>query len=115
MLAAAKRPSLALDVNIVQDNLPIEVAPRVFIGSIHAAFNQEALLSLKITHVSSLKLFEGIIEGRPKSLKMYYFIALVIILTETFPSLQLQILNASRLPPSFPKNFTYLSVDVRDK
>ena len=89
MLAAAKRPSLALDVNIVQDNLPIEVAPRVFIGSIHAAFNQEALLSLKITHVSSLKLFEGIIEGRPKSLKMYYFIALVIILTETFTSLQL--------------------------
>ena len=53
MLAAAKRPTLALDVDIVQDNFPIEVAPKIFIGSIHAAFNQEALLSLKITHVSS--------------------------------------------------------------
>jgi hypothetical protein len=51
MLALAKRPTLALDVNIVQDNLPIEVAPKLYIGSIHAAFNQEALLSHKITHV----------------------------------------------------------------
>ena len=52
MLALAKRPSLALDVNIVQDNLPIEIAPNLYIGSIHAAFNQEALISHKITHVS---------------------------------------------------------------
>jgi hypothetical protein len=51
MLAAAKRPTLALDVNIVQDNVPIEIAPKVYIGSIHTAFNQEALLSLNITHV----------------------------------------------------------------
>jgi hypothetical protein len=55
MLALAKRPTLALDVNIVQDNLPIEVAPKLYIGSIHAAFNQEALLSHKITHVRLLR------------------------------------------------------------
>lgn len=54
MLALAKRPTLALDVNIVQDNLPIEIAPKLYIGSIHAAFNQEALLSHKITHVRLL-------------------------------------------------------------
>ena len=52
MLTLAKRPTLALDVNIVQDNLPIEIAPRLYLGSIHAAFNQEALSSHKITHVS---------------------------------------------------------------
>ena len=46
-----KRPTLALDVNVVQDNMPQEVVPRVFIGSIHASFNQDALMSLKITHV----------------------------------------------------------------
>ena len=46
-----KRPTLALDVNVVQDNMPQEVVPRVFIGSIHASFNQDALSSLKITHV----------------------------------------------------------------
>lgn len=52
MLTLAKRPTLALDVNIVQDNLPIEIAPKLYLGSIHAAFNQEALSSHKITHVS---------------------------------------------------------------
>ena len=57
MLALAKRPSLALDVNIVQDNLPIEIAPNLYIGSIHAAFNQDALISHKITHVSDSNCF----------------------------------------------------------
>ena len=47
----SKRPALALDVNVVQDNLPQEIFPHVFIGSIHAAFNQEALISLGVTHV----------------------------------------------------------------
>ena len=38
----------------VQDNMPAEVLPKIFIGSIHAAFNQEALLEKGITHVSAL-------------------------------------------------------------
>lgn len=53
----------------------MEVAPKIFIGSIHSAFNLDALLNNGITHI----------------------------------------LNASRLPITFPKQFTYLSVDIRDK
>ena len=68
MLALAKRPSLALDVNIVQDNLPIEIAPNLYIGSIHAAFNQEALISHKITHVSDNNGFRS--NGRIKFLNL---------------------------------------------
>jgi len=70
-----KKPSLALDTNIVQDNVPQKVITGIFIGSIHAAFNQEALLENGITHI----------------------------------------LNASRVPATFPKNFTYLSIDIRDR
>lgn len=44
---------LELDASIVQDNIPVEIVPGVFIGSIHAAFNQEALLDFNVTHVSS--------------------------------------------------------------
>eukprot|EP00602_Paraphysomonas_sp_CaronLab_P007957 CAMPEP_0185035108 /NCGR_PEP_ID=MMETSP1103-20130426/25857_1 /TAXON_ID=36769 /ORGANISM="Paraphysomonas bandaiensis, Strain Caron Lab Isolate" /LENGTH=709 /DNA_ID=CAMNT_0027572037 /DNA_START=248 /DNA_END=2377 /DNA_ORIENTATION=- len=55
--------------------MPAEVYPKIYIGSIHAAFNQEALMERGITHI----------------------------------------LNASRLPSTFPKNFTYLSIDIRDK
>lgn len=69
------KPSLALDTNIVQDNVPQEIVPGIFIGSIHAAFNQEALARNGITHI----------------------------------------LNASRLPATFPRQFTYLSIDLRDK
>ena len=67
--------SLALETDVVQDNIPCEVIPNIYIGSIHAAFNQEALINLGITHI----------------------------------------LNASRLPSTFPKNFTYLSIDIRDR
>ena len=49
--------------------------PKLFIGSIHAAFNLEKLKELGITHI----------------------------------------LNASGLPATFPRVFTYLSVDLRDK
>jgi hypothetical protein len=70
-----KKPSLALDTNIVQDNVPQMVLPGIFIGSIHAAFNQESLIENGITHI----------------------------------------LNASRVPATFPKNFTYLSIDIRDR
>jgi hypothetical protein len=31
--------------------MPAEVYPNIYIGSIHAAFNQEALLERGITHV----------------------------------------------------------------
>lgn len=74
-MRASKKPTLALDSSIVQDNVPQEILPGIFIGSIHAAFNQEALLEHGITHI----------------------------------------LNASRIPATFPKQFTYLSIDIRDK
>jgi len=70
-----KKPILALDTKIVQDNVPFEVLPKLYIGSIHSSFNLEALNEYGITHI----------------------------------------LNCSRLPASFPKIFTYLSVDIRDK
>ena len=70
-----KKLALAIDADLVQDNMPAEVVPKIFIGSIHAAFNQEALVEKGITHI----------------------------------------LNASRLPSTFPKQFSYLSIDVRDK
>ena len=92
-----KKPTLALDCNIVQDNMPLEIVPKIFIGSIHAAFNQEALRELGITHVSYSSIF-------PPSLHRSDFFAYMS-----------QILNASRLPATFPKQFTYLSVDIRDK
>ncbi len=74
-LKIPKKPTLALDTNIVQDNVPQQVIPGIFIGSIHAAFNQEALLENGISHI----------------------------------------LNASRVPATFPKQFTYLSIDIRDR
>ena len=69
------KPSLSLDASIVQDDVPIEICPKIFIGSIHSAFNQESLQANGITHI----------------------------------------LNCSRLPNTFPKHFTYLAVEVRDK
>jgi hypothetical protein len=71
----ARKPVLALDTSVVQDQLPSEVIPNIYIGSIHAAFALDALLNRKITHV----------------------------------------LNVSRLPSTFPAQFTYLSIDIRDK
>ena len=70
-----KKPALALDTNLVQDNTPQEIVPGIFIGSIHSAFNQDALMKNNISHI----------------------------------------LNASRIPATFPKHFTYLSIDIRDK
>ena len=58
-----------------QDNIPAKVIDGVYIGSIHAAFNQEAMHGRGITHV----------------------------------------LNASGLPATFPRSFTYFTVDLRDK
>lgn len=55
--------------------MPLEVIPKVFIGSIHSAFNAESLNHHGVTHI----------------------------------------LNASRLPITFPKQFTYLSVEIRDR
>ena len=42
----------ALSRALVQDNVPAEVTGRLWIGSIHAAFNQESISRLGITHVS---------------------------------------------------------------
>ncbi|CAM9663446.1 unnamed protein product [Sphacelaria rigidula] len=61
--------------SLVQDNVPSRVMDRLWIGSIHAAFNQDSMQDRGITHV----------------------------------------LNASGLPATFPRQFTYFTVDVRDK
>ncbi|CAN0019135.1 unnamed protein product, partial [Hapterophycus canaliculatus] len=58
-----------------QDNVPAMVTDRLWIGSIHAAFNQDSMQDRGITHV----------------------------------------LNASGLPATFPRQFTYFTVDIRDK
>lgn len=50
-----KKPlCLDLDCSIVQDNVPMEVVPHIFVGSIHVAFNSDALQSKGITHVLNL-------------------------------------------------------------
>jgi len=50
-----KKPlCLDLDCSVVQDNVPMEVVPQIFVGSIHVAFNSEALQSRGITHVLNL-------------------------------------------------------------
>lgn len=56
MMMPRRKPPLALDTSLVQDQLPAEVVPKVYIGSIHAAFALEALQSLNITHVGILTL-----------------------------------------------------------
>lgn len=70
-----KAPGLKLQAAIVQDNVPIEVAPGLFVGSIHAAFNVDALKAKKITHI----------------------------------------LNLAGAYATFPGDFAYLSVSIRDK
>ncbi len=51
MQSSKKRPTLALDSSLVQDNTPIEIVPRLYIGSLYTAFNQDAMVSLGITHI----------------------------------------------------------------
>ncbi|KAL3665323.1 hypothetical protein V7S43_009364 [Phytophthora oleae] len=70
-----KAPGLRLQTSIVQDNIPVEVTTGVFVGSVHAAFNVEALKSNKISHV----------------------------------------LNLAGSYATFPEDFTYLSLSIRDK
>ncbi|TYZ60195.1 hypothetical protein PybrP1_003517 [[Pythium] brassicae (nom. inval.)] len=70
-----KSLGLRLQASIVQDNVPVEVAPGLFIGSIHAAFNVDALREKRISHV----------------------------------------LNLAAAAATFPDDFTYLSVGIRDK
>ncbi|OQS00697.1 hypothetical protein THRCLA_05896 [Thraustotheca clavata] len=74
-MSTRKPPSLALQPSLVQDNLPSEVVPKLWVGSIHAAFNFEAIKERKITHV----------------------------------------LNVSGTVATYPQDFTYLAIDVRDK
>jgi len=46
-----RREIRPLDTGLVQDNVPAQVIPGLFIGSIHAAFNQEGLHDLGVTHI----------------------------------------------------------------
>ncbi|KAG7398543.1 hypothetical protein PHYBOEH_010907 [Phytophthora boehmeriae] len=75
MTSIRKSPGLRLQTSIVQDNIPVELAAGLFIGSIHAAFNVDALKASKITHV----------------------------------------LNLAGSYATFPDDFTYLSLSIRDK
>lgn len=38
-MKGSKKPLLTLDASIVQDDVPLQVVPKIFVGSIHAAFN----------------------------------------------------------------------------
>lgn len=49
-----KSPGLKLQASIVQDNVPVEIAHGVFVGSMHAAYNVDELKRLKITHILNL-------------------------------------------------------------
>ena len=68
------RPS-NLQKALVQDNVPVKIDDKIFVGSLHCAFNQEALKENHITHI----------------------------------------LNVSGMAATFPKDFTYLSIEIRDK
>jgi hypothetical protein len=70
-----RSPGLRLQAAVVQDNVPTEVCEGLFIGSVHAGFNVEALKEKRITHV----------------------------------------LNLAGNYATFPEDFTYLSISVRDK
>ncbi|GMF30239.1 unnamed protein product [Phytophthora lilii] len=74
-MSMRKAPGLRLQTSVVQDNVPVEIAARLFVGSIHAAFNIEVLKSNKISHV----------------------------------------LNLAGSYATFPEDFTYLSLSIRDK
>jgi len=66
---------LSLDATLVQDDVPLEVVKKLFLGSIYSAFNLDGLMNCGITHI----------------------------------------LNASRVQIAFANQFTYLSVDIKDK
>lgn len=70
-----RSPGLRLQASVVQDNVPGEVCDGLFIGSVHAGFNVEALKEKRITHV----------------------------------------LNLAGSYATFPEDFTYLNISVRDK
>ena len=74
MATAPKFRPLKLDGNF-SDNLPVEIVPGIFLGSVHAAFNQAGLQACNISHV----------------------------------------VNIAGLPATFPKLFSYLTIDLRDK
>lgn len=57
---------------VIQDDVPVEVVPGLFIGSVHCAFNDESLLDAGITHVVNLA---GIASTFP-SLFVYLNVAL---------------------------------------
>lgn len=67
-------PSLTLQQHLVQDDIPSEVVPKLYIGSIHAAFNQDALVERDITHVSRNLL---LIVPRPLSTSLIFAFTLL--------------------------------------
>lgn len=69
------RKPASLDKAICKDDAPIEIIPGLYIGSIHCAFNDQALKNAGITHI----------------------------------------VNATGLPATFPRLFTYLTLGMRDK
>lgn len=51
MLRASKKPPISLESSLVQDDLPCKVIHGIYIGSVHSAFNSDALGKCEITHI----------------------------------------------------------------
>ena len=60
-MKSGKKPTLTLDANLVQDDVPLQVLPNIFVGSIHCAFNLDALLERRITHVCCVDNLESLL------------------------------------------------------
>lgn len=58
-----KKLALAIDPGLVQDNVPAEVVSKLFIGSLHAAFNQNVLIEKGITHILNASRFPASYPG----------------------------------------------------
>jgi hypothetical protein len=51
------KTNLTLETDVVQDNIPIEVVPKLYIGSIYSALNEEVLVAKGITHILNASRF----------------------------------------------------------
>lgn len=58
-LSNRKNLSLSLDSSLVRDDQPVEVMDNLFIGSLHAAYNSEALKRHGITHILNISRVPG--------------------------------------------------------
>ena len=43
--------SLNLDSSVIQDNMPVQIVPGLFVGSIHCSFNELGMKNAGVTHI----------------------------------------------------------------